>query len=286
MKVYLEPEAWLSRSIHRVAKALADYRPEGVVIVDKRRRADLEVLHLVGRGGVPDDVGVRPYAVIAYCVRTTETPSTKQWLPLWGAARVTWSYYDLRALAYEDGAELNGLPFYRAPLGVDASVFTPQNVARDFTIGTSGFVARNESIDEVIEAVRVMGGKHFHLGPDVNVPGAHAYAHDIEDTAVARWWSRCRYVSGLRREEGFELPVYEGLLCGARPIVFNAPHYQDWLEDSAVYVPEVEPDLLTAELVDVLRQEPRPVSESERARFVEMLDWKRIAQGFWERALG
>ena len=295
MNVYLEPEAWLSRSIHRVAKALTLHVPKGVAIVDNRKRADLEVLHLVGWGGVPVDIkdhagadtpfGERDYAVIQYCVRTTESGDPITWRDrIWQKANLVWSYYDLPAMVNAAGGSAT-FPFYQAPLGVDASVFKVNGWVRDYTIGTSGYVAKSESINEVRDAVRIFGGRHFHLGPQENVPGAHEYAHDVSDADVARWWGRCRYVSGLRREEGFELPAYEGLLCGARPIVFDAPHYRAWLKDSAVYVPEVEPEALTRELVRVFEREAEPVSEEERRHFVELLDWGRIAKGFWERAL-
>lgn len=283
MKVFVEPEAWLSRSIHRVAKALTTHAPKGVEIVDKRRRADLEVLHVVGRGGITDLD--RPFAAIMYCVRTTETPSTAAWLPLWSSARLVFSYYDLHALAEADGVSLDGVVTYRSPLGVDANVFKPRDVARDLAIGTSGFVAETESVSEVAAAARLVKGQHFHLGPRENVPGADLYAHDVTDEELATWWSRCRYVSGLRRQEGFELPAYEGLLCGARPIVFDAPHYTAWLGESARYVPEVEPEELALRIAEIIARDPEPVSEVEREHFVELLDWGRIAGEFWERVL-
>lgn len=285
VKVVLEPEAWLSRSIHRIAKALSAAVPPGVQIVSRREAADLEIIYAVGTGSIPDDLGVRPYAMIQLCLRTTENPTAKYWAPLWRNAVAVWSYYDLCEFLEADG-ESATLDFYRAPLGVDGSVFDFNGAARDFKLGTSGFVTSTESVGECAAAVRKVGGKQFHLGPEANIqlPGL-TYAHDLDDATLAKFWARCERVSGLRREEGFELPAYEGLACGARPLVFDLPCYRSWLGEGADYVPHVPPAQLVGHLASILSEPPRPVSRDERAAFLERHDWSKLSAGFWERAL-
>lgn len=285
MKVYLEPEAWLSRSIHRIAKALTDAKPAGVKIVNRREAADLEIIHVIGTGSIPDDLGVRPYAILQLCLRTTEKPTATYWAPIWRNAVAVWSYFDL--VAFLDGAhEFADFNFYHSPLGVDGSVFDFNGAARDFKLGTSGFVTSTESVGECAEAVRKVGGKQFHLGPEQNIklPGL-TYAHDVDDKTLAKFWARCERVSGLRREEGFELPAYEGLACGARPLVFDLPCYRSWLGDSADYVPHVAPSRLVGHLESILSEPPRPVTRDERAAVLERHDWSKLCGGFWERTL-
>lgn len=285
MKVYLDPPEWLSRSIHRIAKALADAAPAGVKIVKERRQADLEIIHAIGTGSIPSDLGVRPYAMTQLCLRTTENPLPSYWAPLWRNAVAVWSYFDLVAYLDEFGESADFL-FYHAPLGVDGRVFDFNGTSRDFKLGTSGYVASTECVGECDEAVRQVGGKQFHLGPeaDIGLPGL-TYALGIDDGVLAQFWARCERVSGLRRGEGFELPAYEGLACGARPLVFDLPCYRHWLGEAADFVPHVPASELVPHLAAVLSEPPRPVSRDERAAFLERHQWATLAGGFWERAL-
>lgn len=274
VRVYLEPADWYSRSIHRVAAALRENAPRGVKIVSTREAADLEIVHVVGTGSLPADLGARPYAVVQYCYRSTEKPTPDFWRPIWDRARLVWSYYDLEL------AER----FYHAPLGVDARIFRANAARRRFKIGTSGYVAASESIGECADAARRVGGEHFHLGPDLGFPGL-VYRTGVPDAELANLWGSCEYVSGLRRVEGFELPVLEGFACGARPIVFDTPDYRRWFGDFAVLVPELAPAALADELASILAAEPEPIGEAERAAVLERFSWKTLARGFWERCL-
>lgn len=274
VNVYLEPDAWLSQSIHRVAKAMKAHAPKGVTIAASREVADLEVLHVVGWGGVPADLGVRPYAAIQYCLESTENPDVGEWAArVWQAARVVWSYYWLPT---EN--------LYRAPLGVDGAAFKLRSGGKRYLIGTSGYVAESECIGEIDVAARSLNRAHFHLGPKIN-GFATVTRNSITDEQLAEEWGACEYVSGLRRIEGFELPAYEGLACGARPIMFDREHHRRWMGDSAIYVEEQEPAALVLELRDVLSRPAFPVTETERADMLERCSWARIVKGFWERVL-
>lgn len=280
MKVYLEPQDWMSQGIKRVAAALTTYRPEGVRVVGDREKADLEIVHVVGWGSFPEGFGDRKHALVQYCLRTTEDGSPARWLDLWREAEVIWSYYDLAAYVGSDD-----FGFYHAPLGVDGSVFRPVGDGRrPFTIGTSGYVAETECVEECAKAAASVGGAMAHLGPDLGFPSVNC-KKGLSDDGVARLWSSCERVAALRRCEGFELPAFEGLACGARPVAFDAPHYRAWLQDSADYIPELSADELVPLLADLFSQPARPVSESERAAVLERCNWQTLAAGFWERAL-
>lgn len=275
MKVYLAPDAWLGKGIRRVAEALASYRPSGVEIVPSRDQADFEIAHIVGWGTVPAGLGEdRPYAAVQYCWQTTEDPSLARWRSeVWNEARAVWSYYDLPTEK-----------LYLAPLGVDSKVFFPNGNAKRYRVGSSGYVAASECVGEVHEALRRVGGEHAHLGPVLGITGV-VYRNGISDAEVAALWRSCERVSALRRGEGFELPGFEALLCGTRPIVFATPVYRRWYGEHAEYVPEVEPLELVNHLAEVLAKDPRPVSEDERQEIRAAHDWQKLASGFWERAL-
>src|SRR6266511_4528244 len=150
------------------------------------------------------------------------------------------SYYDLYGLTGRDD-----FSFYRAPLGVEGSVFYDRGLVRDAAVMTSGYVPAGEAIHECYEAVfGVLRGRHggmVHLGPSFWSDGSVEVAEGVSDDRLATLYSRCRYVSGLRRGEGFELPVIEGLACGARPVCFDNPCYREWFDGHAVFVEELPP---------------------------------------------
>lgn len=283
LKVYVDPiPTGLSHATHRVAQALRCYAPDAVSIVERVEDAELLVVHSIGHGsfdGLPDV----EKAILVYCLETTEDSSPAAWLPRLLSARLVYSYYDLNAWLRRHGSPVR-LNYYRAPLGVDSTVFYPKsNTMRTFTCGTSGYVAESECIEEVAAAIYAVGGKQFHLGPPI-APGALAM-NGLSDTQLAQAWSCCQYVAGLRRGEGFELPMLEGLVCGARPVTFDNPCYTDWFAEHAVVVPEVAPMDLVAALVEVFARPAMPVSVEERQHVAMKFSWEKFANGFWERLI-
>lgn len=285
MKVYLEAEQWMSLGIKRVVTALKAYKPDSVTLVETPEEADLHIVHMVGNGQKPACQTGRPYAMIQYCMRTTETPFAQDWVSLWQNARAVWSYYDLLSIALEDGAETSGVQFYHAPLGVE-SVFRPSfPVRKCFLIGTSGYIADTEGVRECAAVATRLGRRQFHLGPDLGLGNNVMFATGLEDELVADFWSQCSFVAGLRRIEGFELPVLEALMCGSRPIVFDRPHYRQWFAEHAEYVPEVAPDELVDRLYAIMSKPVRAVTPAERSQVARTFDWKMITAGFWEAVL-
>lgn len=286
MRVYLEPEGWMSLGIKRVAGALRQFAPKGVTIVATPEEAELQIVHMVGDGQRKYWIEPqRDYAVVQYCLRTTELPNTKDWVGVWSRAKAVWSYYDLIAKVIEDGVQADGIVFYHAPLGV-SGVFRPSiPVRKSFLIGTSGYIAETEGVIEAHTAVQRLGKHMFHLGPNLHLGQDITYAHGMQDDELAGFWSLCSFVAGLRRIEGFELPVLEGLMCGARPIVFDAPHYTHWFGEFAEIIPEGTPEEVADSLFSVMAKTRRAVTPAERSRAAELFDWNTIVTGFWEAIL-
>lgn len=294
MKVYLEPHT-KSRGILRVRDALVRFAPKEVEVVSNENEADLVILHVFGRNTTSHNRAGRlqkqgkPYAVIQYCLRSTMRPNTFDWMVMWQKARTVWSYYDLFRLADEDKTrgEFN---FYHAPLGVDGDVFKDTFVAqipgagRPYTIVASSQHALSESVRECAFAVQRVDGKLIHIGHDLRRPNTSHY-QNVSDEFLADMYSNATFVSGLRRVEGFEFPVIEGALCGARPIVFDRPEMRHWFGQFAVFIPEGTRSEVIDSLESVFRRGASPVEEWQKALIREKFNWKYIIEAFWGRIL-
>ena len=296
MKAFVAAPIVQSRSIGRVAEALAKYAPSSVGIVTNERDADLVVLHVIGRrdrmlskAQTVTRAGQR-YAVVQYVLKSTQKPRALDWHNLWAFAACVWSYLDLPAALAEDWDEVSGgfgIPFYHAPLGVEADVFT---FAGEHEMGLMPFVMTTgqswltESVREVAIAAQRVGAYVVHLGP--NIGHGLTCVTDIPDRALMAFYRRCDFVSGLRRIEGFELPAAEGLLCGARPIMFNLPCYRSWYDGGlAEFIEETDRDGVIDQLEVLFRRGARPVTAEERAIAVKRFHWPTIIRGFWDRVL-
>lgn len=294
MKVFVDSPPLLSRAMFRVAHALRKYAPLNVQITKDPIEADLVILHVIGYQDTIEAANLltkrgQKYGVIQYCLRSTERPSTMYWAPLWAEAQIVWSYYDLPGLVAEDNFYPDEEPnWYISPLGVDANVFNVEDGPRSdrFTIFTSGYVAREECVGEAADAVHRVQGWQFHLGPNLNLNGTRVrYELGILDEDLADAYRSSQFVAGLRRREGFELPAAEGLLCGARPIMFDQPHYRRWFDGFAEFIPEGTPEQVTDSLEQLFRQGARPVTQAELLAAKDYFDWETIVNGFWEKAL-
>jgi hypothetical protein len=272
-----------------------------VTFVDDPARADVQILDVIGIGSLEYLYRPDSYALIQYCFLTTEEPAVNEWLldrttppspsgnrgVFWRdrfeRARLVMSYYDLPSLVGS-----SDFPFYRAPLGVDGSVFYDRTRRpRPACVLSSGHDAYGEAIRECREAARRVGQPLIHIGSNFDWMGDGCLvACGISDAQLAEYYSQARYVSGLRRGEGFELPVVEGLACGARPICFDLPCYRFWFGEHAVFVPELLSDGLVGAITEILRTEPRAVSPAERACVLEKFSWPSICRDFWTRLCG
>lgn len=285
MNVYLESSTAPAgnHAIRRVRNALVRYAPAWVSVVDDPRKAELRVLHVNGRleRQLALARGAGSVAVIQYTVRRTQRPNTASWLPLWRGARVVWSYLDLAALMREDGTK-GAVGHYLAPLGADPEIFQNRTDApRFYKVCTSG-TWLTEGVRECCLAAGRLGRHALHLGEELNSALVDCRT-GLTDLSLADLYSRCEFVSGLRRTEGFELPMAEGLLCGARPVTFDQPHYRRWFGSMADYVQESARNDVADQLTALFREGPRPVTQLERESAVELFSWERVVRGFWER---
>lgn len=291
MRVCLVQPDTPSHALRRVERALVDSAPARVTLDDDASRADLLVIPVIGRhDSVARQVRTarkrgQRVALIQYCLRSTMREHTSEWLDLWEQAEAVWSYYDLAAMLHEDGVAWgDAWRLYHAPLGGDASVFTlPPKSIRPMVICASGRAWLTESARECAMAALNVDRRMVYLGPHFRTRWWVHSVSDLPDEALAFWYGACEFVSGLRRIEGFELPAVEGLLCGARPVLFDRPHYRHWFSDFADFIEERDRVDVIDDLTRLFAHGARPVTPEERARAVERFSWPRVTTGFWER---
>jgi len=296
MRVYLQPPQ-PSRGLDRIAHALRRYAPASVEVCEFPRNVDLTVIYAIGRRDhVQRQVEEilsrgKQYAIIQCCLRSTMSPSTFDWVNIWHGAVVVWSYYDLQeAFEFDAAKQFAGCylltNFYHAPLGADAQVFKPCDVPKQFTIATSGVSRLQESVRECYLATQAVNGQMFHVGDFTKwFNGDVTFSNGIDDLRLSACYSMCQFVSGLRRTEGFELPAVEGLLCGARPVVFDTPDYRWNYREFAEYVHEGTRAEVVDQLVQLFKAGPRPVSDAELHEARHWFNWERICGEFWNRCL-
>jgi hypothetical protein len=264
-----------------------------VEVVHQASAADLVVLHVIGRceavtGHAQElvDKG-KDFAVIQYCLKSTQKPEVANWLQMWNSAIVVWSYYDLVTECLKE-RWAPGFQFYYAPLGAHSSVFYDRcnlNGTRPYLAMTHGQSWLTEGVREVVLATQQLNKVAFHVGSPV-YRGEHlVHAQNISDDELATKYSQCQYVCPLRRTEGFELPAVEGLLCGARPVLYDQPHYRHWYGDYAEYIQELPRPEVLKQLVHLFDRPYRPVTHDEIATAREKFSWPKIIKGFWECVL-
>lgn len=213
--------------------------------------------------------------------RSSKNPKAKDWIQIWKSAYMVWSTYDLRYACLEEGLN-QWFGFYYAPFGVSEDFIEPvTGQSRDYKVLTCSKSYLTESVKDCHDAVRLTGHKMAHLG--------EVYADDIDsyngltDRQVAELYARCDFVSGLRRQEGFEFPAAEGIMQGARPILFNYPDYFQWYRDIGVYVPDVPREQLTEILASLFKAEIPALTEEEIQGARELFSWERIIGGLWTK---
>ncbi len=292
MRVHLVEPDTPSVALTRVRHAFIRYAPPTVTFTD-RESADLLVVPAIGRRdrvwlhvSAAQDRRQR-VAIMQSCLRSTMSSMTSDWAEIWDAAECVWSYYDLRRWCDEDGVLFTlGDRFYHAPLGVDAETFSrPSTYSRPYIVCSSGRAWLTESARECSLAASALGRPSLHLGPRFKSRPWVTSVSGVTDDELADLYGQSEFVSGLRRVEGFELPVIEGVLCGARPVCFDQHHYRVWFGDFAEFIAEGQRADVLAALIDLFKTGARPVTNHERAFVTDRFHWGRLMRGFWERTL-
>lgn len=285
MKVYAEvlPTS-LGRVMYRINKALKQYAPDWVAFTEDWSEADLQILDVIGRGSL-EFIKCNNYILMQHCFLSSDDSSKETWLPHFNKAKLVTSYMNLPSLVGD-----NSFNFHRQPIGVDPNMFFRTEQEKVNLILTTGYVAATESINEVYEAVRASSGDMIHVGGDFKLGAGYTHFENISDESLNSLYNKSYFVSGLRKMEGFEAPILEGLLCGARGICYNKEHYSYWFGDLVEYVEEddfamlgVYSDNTRDQLKNIFQSEYRPVTDEEIQLVKDKFSWEVIMKEFWSR---
>ena len=269
-----------SRGIRRVALQLAMYLPEDIEIATDPRSADLTVIHVVGRHDhnverAQDYVNLgHKYAVIQYVLNSCRNPDPEDWVDLWNGAKVVWSYYDLHKWCPT---------LYHAPLGVLSDKFYKKDVEKKYLVGTIGSEPNSECFNEVRLACFNAGGRMLHIGKKFAEDPIMDCVENVSDDELRYYYNQCKWFSSLRKDDGFEMPALEALLCGVRPIMFDTINYRQWYNNFAKFIPERTVGDTVRNLKKILVTEPDVVTNEEITEIKERFDWKTLVEGFWNR---
>lgn len=278
MRVFFDV-GFRSNGISRVAFNLAKYLPEHWEVATGSESADLTVIHVRGRHDHVANMAARikaegrQYAIIQYVLESCKNPDPKDWLTIWGGAKVVWSYYNLHQYVPE---------LYFAPLAADPKLFYREDEPTSYLVGCNGEDYRAECLAEVRTAAFGLG-KVLHVGPDFAADPNVTALQNITDAQFRKAYNQCEWFSALRRKDGFEMVAVEALLCGARPILFDAPRFRTWFDGLAEFIPEGTPAEVVSSLKELFQRGPRPVTDDEIAETKARFDWSRICGEFWSR---
>ncbi len=274
----------LGRAMYRINRNLRKYAPEWVTFTANKDEADFQILDVIGKGSI-DFLYKKNYAVLQHCFLSSDDASKETWLPIFDNAKLVATYMNLPELI-----KSNSFNFLRMPWGVDAEIFQKKPIEKVFTVLTTGYVAETESINEVYDAVNYLKGTVVHVGKNFKFGDRFHSVENISEEKLVELYNKSYYVSGLRKMEGFELPILEGLLCGARGICYNCDHYRHWFSDLVDYIDEDDyakiglySNSTRDQLAGLLSYPYRAVTNEEIEYAKKKFSWETIMTSFWKR---
>lgn len=283
MKVFFYRRPDLGMAFLRIEHYFKLFAPKLFRWVGDINNADLAIVNIVGMEDIYYTLNLQiPYVIVFHC----PLPDTNAIQEAFSRAVAIYSFLDL--------SNFKG-NIMRGGWGVDPTLFYVEPfMEKQFTILATGMVAHTEALGEIYQACVRIGGRMLHAGPDVSHQIRHLnpqyyYQQYFYDPNLLRLaYNSAKFVSGLRRDTGFELPVLEGLLCGCRPICFDFEVYRYYFNDFAIFIKQTGATFtytdfedITQQLVDVFQNKYTPVTKEEIEEAKKRFAWEVIVQKFW-----
>lgn len=262
---YLAHKPYLSRAFNRIEEGIKLTLPKSAKM-NGYDDADLVIIPVVDAF----DVDLAQDAILFQLCYDTTSEGLDYWEYVWDKARLVVSYYDLPI------PENLKWKFVRMPLGFDPNMFyMPRQPLpfKRYEAVVTGFV--DGPGGEVISDVWRAFGNIAHVGEDFKLGPGYNHFVNVPDDKMRELYQQSRYVIALRYVEGFELPIIEGMACGAQPVIFDMECYTHWFGDVAY---KIDPE---GDIVQQLRDlpDPKEISLDERLQF----SWQVVMQDFWRR---
>ena len=170
-------------------------------------------------------------------------------------------------------------------MGVDHRKFYKQfDNSGEYMILNTGSIPETEGIYESVIAADNVDANIFHTGPNLQLKNK-SYKVASEWLTVPQMqnaYQTCKYTSGMRRIEGFEKTVIEGILCGSRPICFDTALYKYWYSNLAEYVKEGTARETAVDLQKIFSGPYRAVTDKEREIALQSFAWVNVAKNYWD----
>lgn len=292
MRLYFPHDGRISRAMERIRSAFIRHAPAGTEFLKgwgpHKKPGAIHCFHWVGQN--PEKHTRRDEKLFS----VDTLPLTRRYLVFGHVGN--WHYrgldahyqrlmkeaalvvtFDRRILGYE------GSNIFETPWGFEPKTFywTPSH--KRFKVMATGYAADAEAIDACYDACLRMRVKMCHIGCKLpGIPGTHTctrYEH-IPDHKMRELYNLSEYVSGMRREGGFELPVIEGYASGAQPVVFDQPTMHKYYDDFALFMPNIKRFSLSLKLEFIFKQSRHVKPNPE---ILERFHWSRIMRGVWSR---
>lgn len=256
---------------------LKRYAPNKIRFVKEPSMADFQIVNITRLSDI-EKIKCSKYIVLFHCRGEWSEEKIEDYKALFENAMFVYSHQDLRM-------ELPNanFRFLRGPWGTDETKFFDMKQPRQYKILNTGLVPQTEAIEESLRACQLLNSKQLHIGFNLGyqVPN-YNFCSNLTEEQMRIAYNQSEFVSGMRRIEGFEKPVIEGLLCGARPICFDTPLFRYWYDGIAEFVPECKPMELIPKLAELMEKGARPVSEVEKELAIKRFGWKNVAMKFWD----
>lgn len=268
----LKNPSW-GRAFQRISDAIHKYAPAWVQWVESEDDADLLFIHIVGESEIPWAQKKKDKVLIQHCYFTG---GRTVWHEYWPTAKLTVSFHDLKKYVPFD------FNFISIPWGADPEKFKlANNGKRSFKAMTTGEVFETEAIDKAFEAAKATHSTLIHTGRDFGWDKRFYQNHPLlPDNELIEFLNDSEYVIALREIEGFELMAVEGLMCGARPIVYDLDTYH-WYKGHAVFIDPTKE--VVPQLIEIFKTSPKSVTSEERKIIVEKFGWANIMHTFYNK---
>lgn len=262
-------------------KGFKTYAPNRIKFVDNPQHADLQIVDIT-RLSDKANIKCDKYIVFMHCFGEWSEENPMLYYDLFDNAQMVYSHLNL-AQIFKELDEKN--KFVRGPWGCspDKWMKHPALTNDEFIILNTGEIAETEGIKECVVASEKMGKRMIHVGKSLQYSNSsYSNVSNISVAELKDLYNRSKFVSALRRFEGFEKPAIEGLLCGCRPICFDTPLYRFWYGDLARYVNEGSEKDTCEEILNVFNTVDDPVTDEERQRAIDKFGWKTVSINFWD----
>jgi hypothetical protein len=253
----------------KIGAYLRKYAPSDFKFVDSIDDSDIQIIHVVGLGEIEWILKSKNPVIFQHCFLTA---GSYTWDELWENSLFIASFYNLREYTNKT------FNFLYTSLGYDENIFKTQKsfYERERAVFTTGHVAETECLDLIYQACKEAGYVMYHTGENFKFGGYYHHLNYLSEFEYAALLQNVRYVFGLRKIEGFEVAVLEGIASGAVGVVPTLSSY-NWYNELAIRVDVNSPELVK-NLYNILRNEEKIVINQQK---LSSYSWSKVFTNFW-----